>query len=309
MKRLVLAFVAALTLCSCSLTEEDFSSSEFIDESEATTTQTFVFTGLPDIPSFHSDTETEPVIEVSGSEASSEPEETHETETEVQDDPLPSEMPKSSEKPPEGVKCIEAPYISQDNSPAGCELVCASMLLAYYDFHITSDELISEGYIESVLVDTYDDPERGIIRFGGDPNKVFVGDPHSEYGYGCFSGAIRSALRKYLEHEFFDAVDISGISLKDLCMEYIDCGEPVMIWASIDMEPLITKDINKWEIIDTGEMVTWKSNEHCYLLIGYNEEYFCFHDPLRGAYTLYPRDIAETRYREMGSQAVTIHPW
>lgn len=309
MKRIAVALIAALTLCSCSLEEDEQLPTEYLDETEASTTQTFVFTGLPDIPSLHADTKTESTDGSSEPEPASAPEEETSEVQPASEAREPSEIPKSSETPPEGVRCIEAPYISQDGSPAGCELVCASMLLAYYDFYITSDELISEGYIDNVPVDTYTDPERGVVMFSGDPNEAFIGDPHTPYGYGCFSGAIRSALRKYLDNEFFDAVDISGISLKDLCMEYIDCGEPLMIWASVDMEPLVNDDANIWEIRETGEMVSWKSNEHCLLLVGYNDENYCFHDPLRGAYTLYPREVAESRYREMGSQAVTIHPW
>lgn len=306
MKRIAAALLAALTLTSCSLADEKLSS-EYENEEE-TSAQTYVFTGLTDIPSLHADTETEPAS------APKEPAPSPDTPSE----PEPAEtvpaaegtsVPVSSGTPPEGVRCIEAPYISQDGAPAGCELVCTSMLLAYYGFNITADELIEQGYITTARVDTYEDAERGTVMFSGDPNKEFIGDPHTSYGYGCFSGAIRSCLRRYLEHELFDAVDISGISLKDLCMEYIDCGEPVIIWASVDMEPLVASEANIWEIEGTDETVEWKSNEHCFLLVGYDEENFCFHDPQRGAYTLYPRETAEARYREMGSQAVTIHPW
>ncbi len=302
MKRIALAMLAAVTLTSCSLAEEELSSEPDF-ESETTAAQTYVFTGLPDIPTLRTETETEPVT------ASAEPASEAETEApeEQPDEAAPIAQP--SDAPPEGVTCLEVPYISQDGAPAGCELVCASMLLGYYDFHITADELISEGYIDVARVDTYEDDERGKVMFSGDPNKEFIGDPHTSYGYGCFSGAIRSCLRRYLDREMFDAVDISGISLKDLCMEYIDWGEPVIVWASVDMEPLVASEANIWEIEDTDETVEWKSNEHCYLLVGYDEEHYCFHDPQRGAYTLYPRDVAEARYREMGSQAVTIHPW
>ena len=305
MKRIAAALLASLTLTSCSLAEEEPSSEyEYEDETAA---QTYVFTGLPDIPSLHADTETEPAVPA---EPDTTPDATSETEPAETAPPTEEAIvPRSSETPPEGVRCIEAPYISQEGAPAGCELVCTSMLLAYYGFNITADELIEQGYIDVARVDTYEDAERGTVMFSGDPNKEFIGDPHTPYGYGCFSGAIRSCLRRYLEHEFFDAVDISGISLKDLCMEYIDCGEPVIIWASVDMEPLVSSEANIWEIEGTDETVEWKSNEHCYLLVGYDEENFCFHDPQRGAYTLYPRDTAEARYREMGSQAVTIHPW
>ena len=305
MKKTAAALLAAFLLSSCSLADEQPMSSEFTED-EPTETQSYIFTGLPDIPSPGYDTETEPVTDIAGTEpASAEEEQTSEAP------PVSTALttPQNPELPPDGVHCIETPYISQNGSPAGCELVCTSMLLAYYGFNISSDELLSEGYIDMVPVDTYTDPERGNVMFSGDPDQAFIGDPHTSYGYGCFSGAIRSCLRKYLEHELYDAVDISGLSLKDLCMEYIDFGEPVIIWASVGMEPLYTNEANTWEIQGTDKTVEWRSNEHCFLLVGYNEESYCFHDPLNGAYTLYPRDVSEARYREMGSQAVTIHPW
>lgn len=296
MKRTVIALLAAITLCSC---DSDLPESEITEYSDVpeTTSQTYVFTGIPDIPSLQENTATGSGVD-DDTEVTAAPDEevttAHETGTETA---------------PEDVFSLDVPYYSQAGSPAGCELVCASMLLAYYDFHISSDELISEGYIETAPVDFVNDPERGLVMKSGDPNKVFIGDPNTPYGYGCYSGALAAGLRRYLDNEFFDAVDISGITLKDLCMEYIDFGEPVVIWASIDMEPTFTNDVNTWIIGDTGETFTWVSNEHCYVLVGYSEESFCFHDPQRGAYTLYPRDVAEARYREMGSQAVTIHPW
>lgn len=313
MKRIALAFIAALALCSCSSDIEESSIYEEPTETE-TEQEQFTYTGIPEIPAFSysgDDTAAEAAPETGV------PVTTAAAESVVSDTTTvwhsagsePTTAVQVSETPPEGVTCLEVPYISQQGRPAGCELASASMLLAYYDFTISPDELISEGYVDSVPVDLYEDAEHGLVMHGGDPNKAFIGDPSNEYGYGCYSGAILTGLRRYLDNEYFDAVDISGISLKDLCMEYIDFGEPVIIWASVDMEPTFKSEANTWIIDETGETFTWTSNEHCCLLVGYDEENYCFHDPLRGAYALYPRADAEARYREMGSQAITIHPW
>ena len=73
MKKIAVALLAALTLSSCSLAEDELLSSELPTEPE-TTAQTFVFTGLPDIPSLRTDTETETVPSESEPEPESEKE-------------------------------------------------------------------------------------------------------------------------------------------------------------------------------------------------------------------------------------------
>ena len=312
MKKILTAIAASFILtafCGCSMEvmEDDLSSeSSDVEEAEETSapTSAAVFTGIPDAvtrpaaasEAVQTETEAAPETETSAEETAPEP----------QQEQLASE---ETGAPPEGVKCLESPYIEQGAYSTGCELVCASMLLAYYDFQIAPYDLISEGYVGTGSV--HEDFMNPGTFYGADPNKVFIGDPNDihNFSYGCYSGAILEGLKKYLDKEFFDAVDISGISLKDLCMEYIDCGEPVLIWATVGMEEPFSEDNNKWFIEDTGEEFSWISKEHCFMLVGYNEEFYCFHDPLGGAYTLYPREVCEQRYKELGCQAITIHPW
>ncbi len=207
-----------------------------------------------------------------------------------------------------GSKCItliEAPYISQDSYPTGCELVSTSMLLKYYGFDVTTIELADKNYIELVPLEKADD---GTI-YCADPHKAFIGDPRRTDGFGCYSGAIINALTLYLSENCFDVADLSGISLNDICLEYIDFGEPVLIWATINMKASERNPKNSWIIGDSGEEFTWLSNEHCLLLVGYDDENFYFNDPQRGAAVAYNRDKAQQRYEELGCQAVTIRPW
>ena len=297
MKRIIAAAMATLTLCSCSLSDGETEMSSEIPEE----TTTFVFTGVPEMPA----------LDFSGGAShTTAAENTAPEETSAADE----ENSSGEETPAEGTAagelfCLDVPYYSQDEYPTGCELVCASMLLAYYGFDISPSELIEQGYIGTGSV-TEDFMNPGTY-YGDDPNKVFIGDPNDIYNfsYGCYSGAIFSGLRKYLERKYYDAANLSGISLKDLCMEYIDRGEPVLIWASTNMEPTHTEDNNKWIITDTGEEFSWISNEHCLVLVGYDDENYCFHDPQTGANVLYPKAVSEQRYRELGRQAITVHPW
>lgn len=200
--------------------------------------------------------------------------------------------------------CIDVPFISQrEEYPTGCELVSASMLLKFYGFDATAGELIEKGCIKQSEVE-YD----GNKIYLDDPNKAFIGNPRSDSGYGCYAPALLDCLDKYLEDEYFDAVNLSEISLPDLCMEYIDFGEPVIIWGSINMGD--TKIIkNAWTIKDTNKNFDWIANEHCLVLVGYDDENYYFNDPLKNAAVPYKKETAEKRYKELGSQAVTIRPW
>lgn len=200
--------------------------------------------------------------------------------------------------------CIDVPFISQkEEYPTGCELVSASMLLKFYGFDVTAGELIDKGYIKQSEAE-YD----GDKIYLDDPNKAFIGNPRSDSGYGCYAPALLDCLDKYLEDEYFDAVNLSEISLHDLCIEYIDFGEPVIIWGSINMgDTKIVKDA--WTIKDTGKNFDWIANEHCLVLVGYDDENYYFNDPQKNAAVPYKKETAEKRYKELGSQAVTIRSW
>ncbi|MDE5570160.1 MAG: C39 family peptidase [Ruminococcus sp.] len=200
---------------------------------------------------------------------------------------------------------IDVPYISQnDEYPTGCELVSASMLLNFYGFDITAGELIDKGYINQAKLE-HDDENK---IYCADPNESFIGDPRTESGYGCYAPALLDGLKKYLDDKYFDAVNLSGISLHDLCIEYIDFGEPVIIWASVDMIATVVIE-NAWTIRETGDKFNWISNEHCLVLVGYDDNNYYFNDPQKGAVVPYKKETAEKRYKELGSQAVTIRPW
>lgn len=237
-------------------------------------------------------------------------EETTENSTEPEEDEK-NEPAVTTETPSKDVEpayktagCIEVPYKSQEKYPTGCELVSTSMLLSYYGFEIEPMKLIEDGYIKSVPVER----KNGKL-YSGDPNEVFVGDPKKNTGYGCYSGAVKKCLEKYLQDEFYDVYSLEGMELKDICSQYIDFDQPVIIWASLDMKPLEEKKESTWIIEETGEEFRWLSNEHCMVLVGYDDEYFYIHDPQRGAYTPYKRSDVEKRFNEMGSQAVTIVSW
>lgn len=206
---------------------------------------------------------------------------------------------------------IDVPYYSQKDYPTGCELVSTSMLLAFYGFDIKAGDIIEQGYMEAV--DVTEVEENGmIVKYSGDPDKVFIGNPSHDTGYGCHSGAVMKALRKYLVPKSrelntkYEVTNLTGMKLEEICEKYISREIPVLVWASIDMNPTFNRLGNSWIIEDTDERYFWKSNEHCLVLVGYDEENYYFNDPLVGKDTPYMKRLAERRHGEMGMQAIAV---
>ncbi len=283
--RFALLLAAAAVLCSCAETGE--SSENTIDASVEFSENEF---DAPDGLNYH-----DQFNHINPTENTTE--ETAVTTKAISDKNVSEPDYKTAER-------IDVPYLSQEKYPTGCELVSTAMLLSYYGYEIEPMQLIDEGYLKTASVEY----KNGKL-YGGNPNEVFVGDPRMETGYGCYSEAICNALKKYLENESCVVYTIDNNSLSDICEKYISQGEPVIIWASIDMMPLEKKDESTWIVEKTGEEFTWLTNEHCMVLVGYDDYYYYIHDPLKGAFTPYKRSDVEKRYDEMGRQAVAVVAW
>jgi len=220
-------------------------------------------------------------------------------------------------------KLIKVPYIDQTKEwPTGCESVSTAMLLQYLGIDISVERFV-ERYLEKEPLF-----EKNGKLYGGDPRKVFVGDPADAQSMGCYAPVIRKALnRVFLEEKGYnaalpvrpdsdreaeksgrsgwEAVDLTGVSVEALLREYIDNDIPVIFWASIDLKE--TYEGPKWVLTDTGGIFTWRSNEHCMLLVGYDEENYYFNDPWHGHGTIgYERKLVERRHAEQYQMAVSV---
>lgn len=286
--RFALLFTAATLLCSCAETGE--SSENIIDASVEFSENEF---DVPDGLNYH-----DQFGHINPTENT----------TEETTEAVVTTKAVSGKNPPKPdykvAECIDVPYLSQEKYPTGCELVSTAMLLSHYGYEIEPMQLIDEGYLKTASVEY----KNGKL-YGENPNEAFVGNPRYSTGYGCYSEAICKALKKYFENESCVVYTIDDTSLSDICEQYISVGEPVIIWASIDMMPLEKKEESTWIIEKTGKEFTWLTNEHCMVLVGYDDYYYYIHDPQRGAFTPYKRNDVEKRYDEMGRQAIAIVAW
>ncbi|MBP0966445.1 MAG: C39 family peptidase [Oscillospiraceae bacterium] len=180
-----------------------------------------------------------------------------------------------------------------------CESVSAVELLRYYGIDMDLD-LFVNGFLP--VADYPGTGEDGEMH-GESPWEYFIGDPNSPDGFGCYSGALVSAINKIKSGL---AVMLRYQPLEKLCSDYIDKGQPVIIWATMYMD--YPQDSMQWYLPD-GRLFTFTIPEHALLLIGYDEYYYYFSDSLQyGDIVGYSKAMTERAYDGLQMQAVAIDP-
>ena len=192
---------------------------------------------------------------------------------------------------------LDVPTLCQyPELPTGCETVSATMVLNFYGIDVSAIEFAT-NYLHSS--DEFIKSKDRV--YGPDPNEVFVGNPFENYGYGCYAPAIEKAVND--SDLNCKAEVITGKTLDELCNEYIVNDEPLLVWVTLRMEE--PQESDSWYIDDDIEF-TWKSGEHCVVLVGFNEKYYFFNDPATGGVLAYEKDISQQRFEDMGAQALRI---
>ena len=207
---------------------------------------------------------------------------------------------------PKAKKISNVPLIGQSKLPTGCETCSATMLLKHYGYNI-SETTFADKY----LVKKPFGYSNGSYT-GPDPNCAFVGTPYSSNSYGAYAPIMVKCMNKYLSDKSYKAVEISGKSLEYLSGKYVAQGQPIMVWATINMSPSFKT--TTWRVNYTdenakyklGSYYTWTAGEHCLLLTGYDKNYYYFNDPWTNARTRYSKSLVNTRYNELGKQAVVM---
>ena len=199
---------------------------------------------------------------------------------------------------------LTVPHIAQNpNFPTGCESVSTVMMLQYWGVDITVND-----FIDNHLLCGRSPYGQGAEFLGDDPRKVFLGNPRSEDGWGCYAPTIVSAIRSIPQASSLVVEELYNVPLSTLCRDYIDEGIPVVIWATISMGK--ASPGKQWKLADTGVMFTdWVLPMHALVLVGYDDTYYYFNDPMTSAPAhKYTKIAAETAYSALGQQAVLVKP-
>ncbi len=198
---------------------------------------------------------------------------------------------------------IEMEGLSQADIPTGCESVSTVTVLRYWGIDITS-----EKFIETYLPCQPFYRDAGVL-YGPNPQEAFAGNPFSKNSLGCFPKVIIQAL-EHMTAERYDGMEkvtyanVSGEGLATLAKEYVAKGIPVLLWVTMEMQP--SYEGMQYYLAD-GSLYTWRANEHCMVLCGYDETCYYLIDPQTdGQVVNFDKALVEMRYEEMGRHAVVV---
>lgn len=226
-----------------------------------------------------------------------------ETETETESGTETTTEPETSE-PPEEILLEDVPYYSQrDILPTGCEIVSAKMLLEYY----TNQETDIHDMID-VIACQYPE-EKNNRLYGFHPSDAFLGSPWDESGYGCYAPVIVRMLNHLLPEQY-QAIETTGTDLQELAETYLPQNTPVLVWATINMQKSVPT--MGWYLYNqrgyaTDEWFQWLANEHCMVLVGYDNNYYYFNDPYENHGTIaFGKEISAKRHEEIGGYSLVV---
>jgi uncharacterized protein YvpB len=196
----------------------------------------------------------------------------------------------------------DLPMIYQNPElPSGCEATSATMLLQAYGYSVSKEEfadMLPKAYFEEYMG----------LEYAPSPSDAYIGSPYSSDGYGVFSKTVAETMQEVIDSCGGNhiAENIEGSSEYEI-LSYIDEGVPVCIWNTMSTIPLV--DVGGWYIKDgdtyTDEYYIWPGNEHCLVLVSYDDYSVYVYDPLHGICS-YDRETFFQRYEEVGSYAIIL---
>ncbi len=200
-------------------------------------------------------------------------------------------------KTPAGSVCIAVKPLSQYPAlPTGCEATAAAMVLNYYGVTLSPAEFAAHWLPQNTKF-----YQKGGTLYGPNPNEFFCGNPFNKAAYGCYAPVIAKAIN--LNSTACKAQVLYGQTLKQLSALYTQNGYPLLIWATMQMRPSATG--KTWRL-PNGQSFTWRSCEHCLVLVGQTATHYLLNDPQTGQTEAYEKALCEQRFAELYSQAVLI---
>ena len=175
----------------------------------------------------------------------------------------------------------------------GPEITCLAIVLHYLGYDKVNKVALAEEFLKKA--------EPGTAT----PFEAYIGDPKTGINsYGCYAPVIVDAANAWFADKNIQkrCLEVSGGTLDELLL-YVKSGIPVMCWTTVSLTPTSFGD--SWEI--DGQNFTWRNNEHCVVITGYNKTkgtiIVC--DPLKGLVE-YDKEAFNVRFKEQYSNACIV---
>lgn len=184
-------------------------------------------------------------------------------------------------------------YNQHPKYPTGCESVALYILLKHYHIKVTLSKIIAcipKGVLPY---------EKNGIKYGSDPEKVFVGDPTDRNSYGIYNYPIANVANKFRK----GATSKNNLSITKL-KKIIRHGNPVIVWVNLQntiSDIIVSKS---WHLPNSKKIVYWLRGEHAVVAYGYDKEGVYISDPYNGQKYKKKWDIFTYYYNAMGKRCV-----
>jgi uncharacterized protein YvpB len=192
---------------------------------------------------------------------------------------------------------IDVPLENQlKNNPLenGCEITSLSMLLRYYRFDTTKNQLAEMlDYVPLVS-------ENGLY---GNPHKGFVGN--IEAGYESMGVGVEP-LEKVAEEVVGNDYQVEVSTTKDFSEieEKVNAGVPVLVITTVDFEVPTEEDLWEWQT-EEG-LVTVSPLCHAVVITGIEGDTVYVNDPYGYRHREVDRDDFQIIYEKMGQQSLYL---
>ena len=202
-----------------------------------------------------------------------------------------TDMPSGYKLPEKKVLEMEA-VLQEPEIPTGCEVTALTETLNYYGFNVDKlylcDEILPKDYNGYYYMD-----------------EAYVGDPHSDNGFGCFAPVIVRTANDYFDSIRSDwyAKDLTGCTMEDVFYQ-IDQGRPVIVWVTMSM----LECYPEYKFTSgNGSDFVFNDLQHCIAIYGYDYKTRTVHtaDPLKGNIE-YDMDQFNKIFEIQGNQAVIL---
>ena len=213
-----------------------------------------------------------------------------------------SQEDKQKKELPESYIIEKFPLVNQmPELPTGCEITAMTMVLNYYGYQADKVEMATQYLPVLYSPKVYIGADGK--TYGSDINQYFIGDPTTEDGIICGTGAIVTAANKYLKE--------NGSSMHAIAKNEASPGElyrlvsedtPIVVWCTIGMEDRY--ETRGW-YTENGDYVEWSQNDHGAVLIGYGGDSVTIADPISGIVE-YDRVQFESVMESRGNQCVVL---